>query len=423
MKAGLVYRVAFVVFIAAAILCGLHGAALVVAGARPAAPPPFNCSKVSEIPQAECAALVALYAGTAGSGWQESGGWLTTVTPCSWYGVTCYAGRVTGLALAYNWLSGTIPPDMGNLAMLQQLILPSNELTGGIPPELGTLPYLESLYLGDNQLTGSIPAGLGNLDYLWTLSLSGNQLSGSTPPELGSLVGLQNLDLSENQLTGVIPPAIGGMTNLSVLLLNGNQLSGDIPSELGRLADLRELNLSMNPLTGRVPPQLGNLTFLYSLDLSTTQLVGALPRSFTQLDLSAFDFSNSGLCASSDAAFQTWLAGIADLHGTGNLCGPVAVSVRVTKDGDDVVFQWTHNEPNTGYEVHSSLVPYFAPNAATLMATLPPAITFHRHIGAASDAAKNYFYVVQSKFQDPADYPPVGSNPTGKFSYTLVPGN
>jgi len=59
-----------------------------------------------------------------------------------------------------------------------------NDLTGSIPPELGNLDSLEDLSLSSNDLTGSIPDELGNLDSLTYLTLSSNNLTGSIPPEL-----------------------------------------------------------------------------------------------------------------------------------------------------------------------------------------------------------------------------------------------
>ena len=78
-----------------------------------------------------------------------------------WYGVTNNAnGRVTGLYLWENRLSGMIPPELGNLSELFWLDLVNNRLTGEIPSELGNLANLEGLYLRNNNLTGCIPAGL-----------------------------------------------------------------------------------------------------------------------------------------------------------------------------------------------------------------------------------------------------------------------
>ena len=43
--------------------------------------------------------------------------------------------------------------------MLSALGLSDNYLTGEIPPELGNLIRLQTLYLDGNNLTGGIPAG------------------------------------------------------------------------------------------------------------------------------------------------------------------------------------------------------------------------------------------------------------------------
>jgi hypothetical protein len=130
------------------------------------APETFDCSVVTEIPSIECQALVALYNSTNGPGWADNIGWLTTNTPCSWYGVGCHAGHVTGLDLWDNGLSGSIPPELSNMASLQYLDLSSDQLSGSIPPELSKLASLAFLCLNDNQLRGPLPQELTNLDVL-----------------------------------------------------------------------------------------------------------------------------------------------------------------------------------------------------------------------------------------------------------------
>jgi Leucine-rich repeat (LRR) protein len=123
-----------------------------------------QCETVSEIPVSECEALVSLYNSTGGDSWSDNSGWLISTTPCSWYGVGCQNGHVTDLDFHQNWLSGSIPSELGNLADLQSLSFQSNQLSGGIPSQLGNLANLQYLHLGGNQLSGSIPSQLGNLD-------------------------------------------------------------------------------------------------------------------------------------------------------------------------------------------------------------------------------------------------------------------
>jgi len=107
--------------------------------------------------------------------------------------------------------------------------LGSNDLTGSIPPEIGNLVNLEVLYLYENNLTGSIPPEIGNLANLEELELDSNNLTGSIPPEIGSLTNLEWLNLENNDLTGSIPPEIGNLVNLKWLVLKNNDLTGSIP--------------------------------------------------------------------------------------------------------------------------------------------------------------------------------------------------
>ena len=89
-----------------------------------------------------------------------------------------------------------------------RLNLTFNQLTGSIPPEIGNLTNLTHLYLYGNQLTGSIPSEIGNLTNLTYLNLYGNQLTDSIPSEIGNLTNLEKLYLNGNQLTGEIPESI-----------------------------------------------------------------------------------------------------------------------------------------------------------------------------------------------------------------------
>jgi len=320
----------------------------------------FSCNNVTEISKTECEALVALYNNTNGPNWRYSDGWLNTNTPCSWYGITCDFSRVMNISLDYNHLSGSLPPELGNLTNLQSLSLHDNQLSGSIPPELGNLTNLGSLDLSNNQLSGSIPPELGNLTNLQSLSLYNNQLSGSIPPGLGNLTNLQSLSLDNNQLSGSIPPELGNLTSLGVLGLSSNQLtgsippelgnlslgtldlsnnqlSGNIPSELGNLVGLDSLYLNNNQLSGRLPSEWGNFINLYELDLSNNLLSGALPQSFTKLYLGVFYFNNTDLCEPSNYAFQEWLHSIWNLKSTHQFCsvmrGVTIASVRDAATG------------------------------------------------------------------------------------------
>ena len=225
---------------------------------------------------ADCEALLAARDTLAGSGTLN---WSGGTTIASWDGVTLSGSplRVTSLVLSDSQLTGTIPPELGNLNNLERLNLTRNQLTGDIPPELSLLTNLQLLALGGNQLTGPIPTWLVNITNLEELYLWGNQFTGAIPPELGNLPGLVKLGLSRNQLTGGIPPQLSSLTNLRYFSLSDNQLSGPVPTWMGSLADLQELYLSQNQLSGAIPSELGSLVNLRELWLNDNQLSGPVP--------------------------------------------------------------------------------------------------------------------------------------------------
>jgi leucine-rich repeat protein SHOC2 len=226
----------------------------------------FDCGDVTEIPQAECEALVALYESTDGDNWTDNTGWLETNTPCSWHGVACADSNVMQISLVNNQLSGSIPPEIGNLTALKELYLHANQLMA-LPSEMGDLTVLRDLYLSDNQLT-ALPSAIGNLTALEYLALYSNQLT-ALPSEIGDLTALQYLGLDNNQLTA-LPSAIGNLTALRSLYLDNNQLTA-VPSEIGDLTALEELYLHDNQLT-TLPSEIGNLPSLRTLYLASNQL-------------------------------------------------------------------------------------------------------------------------------------------------------
>ena len=206
-----------------------------------------DCAVQTQIDKEECHVLVDLYTSTNGANWKENSGWNVTNIPCSWEGVTCYGGNVTGLYLDDNQLGGSIPESLGKLSQLIELSLSDNQLSGSIPESLGKLNKLWIVFnLSSNQLGGSIPESLGKLSKLMEFNLSGNQLGGSIPESLGKLSQLKKLNLSGNQLSGSIPESLGNIDYLMKLDLSNNQLGGSIPESLGKLSNLKQLDLSGN---------------------------------------------------------------------------------------------------------------------------------------------------------------------------------
>jgi hypothetical protein len=95
------------------------------------------------IPDAERAALIALFKSAGGEQWKHKVGWLGPPgTECKWHGVTCKpvlsesTTNVIGLDLFENNLSGVIPGELAALNQIEQLNLYDSALTGRLPAPL-----------------------------------------------------------------------------------------------------------------------------------------------------------------------------------------------------------------------------------------------------------------------------------------------
>ena len=305
-----------------------------------------DCVVQSEIPEAECNALIALYDNTSGVSWTENTDWKVTNTPCSWKGVTCSGGHLTEIDLNTNQMTGTIPIELGNLVNLTYLGLYFNQLTGTIPAELGNLNNLTKLHLHGNQLTGAIPIELGNLLNLTELWVSDNQLSAGIPSELCQLTLLTQINLNHNQLTGAIPSCLGNLNSLTQINFNTNQLSGTIPSEVGHLVNLTLLNLDTNQLSGMIPVELSYLVNLNYLGI----------------------YSNPSLCRGNNINYAPWEAEVS----TYPIC-PTTADLSITQSVSDTsvnsgaTFSYTLSVTNTGPD---------AANSVQVTDNLPQELTF-----------------------------------------------
>ncbi|KAF8029519.1 hypothetical protein BT93_E2048 [Corymbia citriodora subsp. variegata] len=170
----------------------------------------LNLSATSPAPCNELEARALLRSGW----WPSSITGNTTLSHCTWDGVSCNAsGSVNGIDLWGHQIGG-------NLNNMNFSLLPS-------------LTYLKLSY---NGFVGEIPL------LICTLSR------------------LAHLDLSDNTLIGKLLPCLQSLTSLQVLDINRNRISGSIPPTVGRLHNLRFLNFGSNKLVGSVLPELGNLT-------------------------------------------------------------------------------------------------------------------------------------------------------------------
>ena len=94
--------------------------------------------------------------------------WSATFSVCDWRGVTCGSRhrRVTALNISNLGLTGTIPPQLGNLSFLMSLDMSRNNFYGELPHELIRLSRLRVLSLGINMLSGNIPSWVGSFQQL-----------------------------------------------------------------------------------------------------------------------------------------------------------------------------------------------------------------------------------------------------------------
>lgn len=183
------------------------------------------CSSVTEIPMAECEALVALYDATNGPTWVNHDGWLQNNQPCSWNGITCDAGHVTRISMYNNNLRGTLPASISNLTGLVFINLYFNtDLSGPIPNELGNIATLETIELGKTNISGTLPDSLKNLGNLQSFSIESTQISGQFPDWILNLSNLSLIRLAGTKLEGWIPSGLSRLTKLSLLDVAGTYL-------------------------------------------------------------------------------------------------------------------------------------------------------------------------------------------------------
>jgi Leucine-rich repeat (LRR) protein len=316
------------------------------------------CSIQTDVPVADCEALVDFFAGTVGQDWIDNSGWFSLDICTTWHGIGCYSGRVSSIIMSANNVGGELLPSFGDLDGLRIISLPSNNIggslptqiglltnvyqmiftgnqfSGSIPSEIGDMVALEYIYLESNQLTGSIPSSIGNLAALHSLYLPYNDLDGSIPSAIGDLDNLQVLHLSGNELTGTIPSELGNMDSLENLYLQSNNLEGSLPSSLGSISTLINFNVSNNLLDGELPVELGSLPSLTQLFLDTNSFTGAIPQNFTDLTLSNFTYQSTSLCEPQNPTFQAWLTGLPSVTGTGIPCPTTLIFEDGFETGD-----------------------------------------------------------------------------------------
>ena len=185
-------------------------------------------------------ALIKLYNAAGGHNWNDNTNWCSDRPVLEWYGVYDMngSGFVDNIFLAGNSLSGDIAEILKPLYELKELeilMLQLNPIHGVLPSDIDRLENVKDLELWDCNLSGTIPPEIGNLTNLEQLILFENRdLKGPIPSTIGNLVNAKWINLNYCNLTGGIPEEI---TNLHKLEFGfdtyGNPgLSGPVPDAM-----------------------------------------------------------------------------------------------------------------------------------------------------------------------------------------------
>lgn len=190
-------------------------------------------------------ALVDFYNATQGDNWTDNTNWLDTTAPIStWYGITETNGRVTGINLNSNNLSGTIPESFGNLTNLETFSIRINNIYGSLPESIVNLTKIQYFDINSNSIVGIIAPWIGIYTDLWYYDIGWNFISGNIPEDLTTLDNLQYIYLQNNSLTGDLP-SNNIPQSLNVFDASNNNLSGAVPN-FSFITTLTFLNISGN---------------------------------------------------------------------------------------------------------------------------------------------------------------------------------
>ncbi|KAH7841101.1 hypothetical protein Vadar_025586 [Vaccinium darrowii] len=204
--------------------------------------------------------------------------------------------QIQSIHFAFNYLTGSISPGLGNCSSLNQLCLGSNFLIGDVPENLFRLPELTRLSIPDNRLLGQLSSGIGNLSKLVHLDVSVNGFSGEIPDIFHRLINLEEFSAQSNYFSGGIPPSLSSSRTVSSLVLRNNSLKGHIDLNCSAMTSLVSLDLATNHFTGVVPANLPFCPKLKTINLARNNFAGQIPESFRNFHgLSSLSLSNSSI--------------------------------------------------------------------------------------------------------------------------------
>lgn len=229
---------------------------------------------------------------------------LTGVLPSSLAGMS----YLTELAVDQNFLTGTLPPEYGNLTKLQLLHVNNNQLDGPLPQTYQFMVELIEFRASSNHFVGTLPPLYARWTYVYLFDVSNNQLSGTLPDEYKNLTLELGFYVANNNFTGTLPAGYESWLDATRINFSGNKFTGSLPPEYGRMRSLRYLSVAGNgALTGPLPLEYANLTSLVTFMVDNNQFSGALPPSFgAWFLLTTFSVANNLLSGSLPSEYASW---------------------------------------------------------------------------------------------------------------------
>lgn len=171
----------------------------------------FNQKSFGQVPASDSLALVSLYNSTNGPGWTNSTNWLTGPVS-TWYGVTVTSGRVTGIQLQSNGLSGEIPVEVINLSELVTFNISQNILE--YLPSLSMIPSLTNLSIANNNFDfGDIEPNMGVASFVYSPQDS---------------IGEAQLVVLNEGSSHLMSVSVGGENNVYQWYKNGTLIPGEV---------------------------------------------------------------------------------------------------------------------------------------------------------------------------------------------------
>ncbi len=208
--------------------------------------------------EVERLALEEFFAKAGGTSWTNRTGWNSGEALNNWHGVSSRDGRVRGLMLEGNALTGPVPPEIANLTELEAVDLGGNRLVGEVPVEIASMAQLASIRLSGNEgMQGPLPFRLTELNRLEALEYEYTGLCASPSRTFQDWLG--RIDVVAGATCGN-PEEVGLSLPVVYLTQAIQRPTGDVPLIAGREALLRVFLTSDAPFAFYEPQVVATFT-------------------------------------------------------------------------------------------------------------------------------------------------------------------